>query len=88
MYLDALKLLNADVGYGNIGLNGALGYEDKRVAVKGTQYAHAVSAHAPSRLVFELGRRFASFRCQVALNDDVPAGRTHADFARWMGAGC
>jgi predicted O-methyltransferase YrrM len=81
MYLDALKLLSAQVGYGSAGLNGALGYEDKRVVVKGTHYAHALSAHAPSRLVFELGRRFAGFRCHVALNDDVPAGRTHADFA-------
>ncbi len=81
MYLDGLKLLNAQVGYGSAGLHGSLGYEDKQVTVRGTHYAHALSAHAPSRLIFELGHRFAGFHCHVALNDDVPAGRAHADFA-------
>lgn len=80
MYLDALKLLDAQVGFGSPGLRGALGYESKSVTVKGRPYEHAVSAHAPSRLSFDLGRRFAGFRCRVALNDDVPAGRSHADF--------
>lgn len=81
MYLDSLKLLGARVGYGSPGLHGSLGYEDKSVTVRGRQYEHAVSAHAPSRLVFELGRRFSGFRCNVALNDDVPEGRSHANFA-------
>ena len=81
MNLDSLPLLEAQVGYGTLGMNGSLGYEGKTVSVRGKRYPHALSAHAPARLCFRAERRFASFLCQVALNDDVPAGRSHADFA-------
>jgi hypothetical protein len=54
MYLDTLPLIEQQVGYGKVGLRGALGYEGKSVLVKGVPYRHANSAHAPSRLVFGL----------------------------------
>src|SRR5262249_30862365 len=69
-----------EVGYGSLGLDGQLGYEGLRVSVRGKSYEHALSAHAPSYLSFNLDRRFAGFRCQAALNDDVPASCTFAHF--------
>lgn len=80
MYLDSFSPQQVRVGYGELGLGGRLGYEDKPVIVRGQRYQHALSTHAPARLLFALGGRFASFRCQVALNDDVGAGVSHADF--------
>jgi hypothetical protein len=79
-YLDSLELLLVRVGYGQLGRNGELGYENKRVIVQGRAYPHALSTHPPSRLLFHLGGRFADFRCDVALNDDVSPGASHADF--------
>ena len=68
------------VGHGSLGTGGSLGYEGKSVRVRGRAYSHALSAHPPARLVFELAGRFRSFRCTVGLNDDVPSGSSHADF--------
>jgi hypothetical protein len=81
MYLDSLSLLEAQVGYGDLGMHGSLGYEGQQVSVQQQHYPHALSAHAPSRLVFQLEGRYRQFHCQVALNDDVPAKISHADFA-------
>lgn len=80
MYLDTLVPIKAEVGYGQLGLHGKLGYEGKGVLVRQQRYLHALSAHPPARLIFHLGGRYASFRCQVALNDDVPAGISAATF--------
>jgi predicted O-methyltransferase YrrM len=79
-YLDSLEPLQVRVGYGHLGLRGELGYENKRVSVHRRQYDHALSAHPPARILFHLGGRYSTFRCEVALNDDVPAGASHADF--------
>ena len=80
MFLDSLAPLQADVGYGGLGLHGSLGYEGKFVSVQREPYPHALSTHPPARLLFHLGGRFARFKCRVALNDDVSAGASHADF--------
>ena len=80
MYLDTLSPLRADVGYGQLGTQGKLGYESKFVQVKRQRYQHALSSHPPARLIFSLGGHFSSFCCQVALNDDVVPGASHADF--------
>ena len=79
-YLDSLPLGEAVVGYGSLGTHGSLGYEGKQVTVGGETFRHALSSHAPARLVFELGGRYTRFRCGVALNDDVPVGSARADF--------
>ena len=81
MYLCNFTPLVAEVGYGGLGVNGELGYENLRVSVGGKSYEHALSTHGPARLLFELDGRYASFSCQVALNDDVPAGASNATFA-------
>jgi predicted O-methyltransferase YrrM len=80
-YLDSLKLLDKQVGYGDLGMFGRLGYEDRSVTVHRQHYDHAFGTHPPARVRFHLDRRFAAFSCHVAINDDVPAGRSHADFA-------
>src|SRR5215218_6448164 len=81
MYLDSVKLLQTQVGYGDVGMYGSLGYEGRQVRVGKQDYKHAFSTHPPARLRFHVERRFASFTCQVALNDDVTAGLSHADFS-------
>ena len=79
-HLDTLSILEAQVGYGELGLYGSLGYEDKKVMVQGQQYRHALSTHPPARVQLDLDGRFAVFRSQVALNDDVRRGVSQADF--------
>jgi predicted O-methyltransferase YrrM len=81
MYLDSLARLTTEVGYGSIGLHGDLGYDGLALSVQGRRYAHAFSTHPPARIVVRLAGRFAGFRCHVAINDDVPADVSHADFA-------
>jgi len=81
MYLDTLPLQRSSVGYGQLGTHGSLGYEGKAVQVRRQHYKHALSTHPPAHLTFNLGGRFALFCCQVALNDDVRAGASHAEFS-------
>ncbi len=61
MYLDTLSPLRADVGYGQVGTRGKLGYEGKSVQVKRQHYQHAFSTHSPALLAFRLRRRFGRF---------------------------
>jgi predicted O-methyltransferase YrrM len=79
--LDTLTPVAVQVGYGDFGVRGELGYERKRVSVGGRAVANVLSTHPPARLLYRLGQRCSSFRCHVALNDDVPAGRSHAHFS-------
>ena len=79
-YVDSLPLLEAQVGYGQPGRHGALGYEGKRVSVGGRTPGHPLSAHAPARLLFDTAGQFASFRAHVALNDDVRGSEAYANF--------
>ncbi|HVH12269.1 MAG TPA: NPCBM/NEW2 domain-containing protein, partial [Longimicrobium sp.] len=80
MHLDTLAPDACTVGYGTLGANGRLGYEGKMVTVDGRAWPHALSTHPPARVRWELDGGWSSFRCLVALNGDVPAGRSHADF--------
>lgn len=80
MYLDQVPRVHEEVGYGGVGLSGDLGYDGLRINVSGHSCQHAISAHAPSRLVFDLDRRFESFRCRVAVNDDALGQPAKVDF--------
>ncbi len=80
MYIEELPLTGYQVGWGDIGLHGSLGYDAKQVTVEGRSYTHAISAHPPSNTSFNLNGPFSVFRCQVALNDDVFHELTSADF--------
>jgi NPCBM/NEW2 domain/Glycosyl transferase family 2 len=76
----SLALLHASTGYGEVGFDGMLGYENQRVEILGRTFEHSISAHAPSHLTYFLDGRYSDFRAQVALNDDVASGLTAADF--------
>jgi hypothetical protein len=78
LFLDTIPPVAAEVGWGRLGVLGELGYEGGRVRVGGIGATHALSAHAPSAIEFELGGGFRSFQCRVAMNDD--ARQTRADF--------
>lgn len=80
IYLDTIRPVQSIVGYGAVGWRGDLGYEGKSVRVGRTMFHHAISTHPPARLLFPLQGHYNSFCCRVALNDDVPSGRAHADF--------
>jgi predicted O-methyltransferase YrrM len=80
MDLDALTPVFATVGYGELGLRGDLGYEGKRVTVRGKAATSAISTHAPARVMFRLDGGYRSLRAHVALNDDVPVDRSRAHF--------
>ena len=78
--LDELEPLYAEVGYGDLGRRGWLGYEDARVRVGGRMYASALSTHPAARLRFAVPDGYVRMRCQVALNDDVAGRGSHATF--------
>lgn len=79
-YVDTLAPVVIQVGYGDLGRNGQLGYEDKPVVVAGRAYRHALSTHPPARVRYRLNGGYVSFGCQVALNDDVRDPHVYADF--------
>ncbi len=79
--LDNVEPVAARVGYGSLGVRGDLGYEGKRVTIGGRTIDSALSAHAPARLLYRLRRSCSTFRCHVALNDDVPVDGSHAHFS-------
>lgn len=74
------QLVQAEIGYGKLGLDGELGYDGRSVIVRGQHCRAAFSAHAPSRLVFELDGTARRFDCRVALNDDAHGRDTVAHF--------
>lgn len=81
IYLDTLAPIVATVGYGTVGTGGQLGADTLRVNVRGRTYEHALGTHPAAQLVFDAGGRFTTMRASVAINDDVPLGRSHADFS-------
>jgi len=78
--IDQFPVLDWFASYGRLGLLGRLGYENQQVRVHGRVFQHSVSAHAPSEVRFLLPQGDGKLRCEVALNDDVAARRTSADF--------
>lgn len=78
--VDQFPILDWFASYGRLGLLGRLGYENQQVRVQGRAFQHSVSAHAPSEVRFMLPPGDGRLRCEVALNDDVAARRTCADF--------
>eukprot|EP00633_Aureoumbra_lagunensis_P008262 CAMPEP_0197308796 /NCGR_PEP_ID=MMETSP0891-20130614/7318_1 /TAXON_ID=44058 ORGANISM="Aureoumbra lagunensis, Strain CCMP1510" /NCGR_SAMPLE_ID=MMETSP0891 /ASSEMBLY_ACC=CAM_ASM_000534 /LENGTH=917 /DNA_ID=CAMNT_0042793509 /DNA_START=1097 /DNA_END=3850 /DNA_ORIENTATION=+ len=88
IFVDELSLLELpEVGYGSLGLRGQLGYEGRRVVVCGRAYGRSLSAHAASRIVFDIsssaiaalcasrqGRYLAFLTGAVAINDDCGDG--------------
>lgn len=68
------------IGYGKLGRHGDLGYESRQVEINGEPFVHSLSAHAPSRLVYEIEGPMSHFCCWVAINDVVSPNFSEADF--------
>jgi NPCBM/NEW2 domain len=79
--LDELVPIYIEVGYGDLGRRGWLGYEGTRVTVGGQTYISALSTRPPARLRFAVLDACARLRCRVALNDDVAGRNSYATFA-------
>ncbi|KAH8052528.1 glycosyl hydrolase [Aureococcus anophagefferens] len=75
LHADELPVLEAEVGYGELGFRGKLGYEGKPVVVGGAPRRRSLSAHANSVVVLDLGAAagagsFSRLTGRVAINDD------------------
>lgn len=66
---DGVELAFYSVGYGNIGVNGSLGYEGKNIALTGADAW--ISAHAPARLVLNITEPADGIRVFGAINSDM-----------------
>ena len=82
MDLTHLSPTEAHVGYGQLGLGGELGYEGRRVRVGGLTHPRAISAHAPSNVIFLLDGRFAALAMASRAS-----GRRRVAFEKTIGAG-
>jgi len=80
VYLDALLPAASQVGFGTLGKYGQLGYEGGRTVVCGRDVLHGLSAHAPSRLRYELAGKYSEFRTTVGVADDAVRFRTRCTF--------
>lgn len=80
IYLDTLMPANVQVGYGSLGTSGELGYDGNRAVVCGRDVLRGLSAHASSRLVFELNGRFAEFNTSVGVADTAIRFQTKCKF--------
>lgn len=80
-FLDSLAPSYSRVGHGALGVGGDLGYENKRVRIAGESPVHPLSAHGPSRILFDLFvPDYSQLVTKVAFNDDIAHADTHANF--------
>ncbi len=79
-WLAEMPIVVGHIGYGALGSDGHLGYENQRVRVRGREYLHALSAHGPSEIRIRLAPGTGWFRCEAAINDDVVGRPGSADF--------
>src|SRR6266705_2042274 len=80
IYLDSFPPIESEVGYGTLGTHGELGYEAGRVCFEGTERLHAISAHAPSRIIYHLDGHYRRFDARTSFNQDVAERDTCAHF--------
>lgn len=79
MRLSSHNAVSNNVGYGEPGYSGQLGFSDIYVSVGNRHYPNAIGAHAPSRLIFELPPGMQGFSAYAALNDTAEPNAV-ADF--------
>lgn len=84
MYMSRMVPAEKRVGYGNMGVNGYLGYEDKFVTIKGQTYMDSISAHAQSEIVYELDYQYAWLTVGCAIND-TGTSDAEVEFQVWSG---
>jgi hypothetical protein len=75
VYLSDLKEIDPKVGHGQFGKRGDLGYDGKRITVKGVESPHGLSMHPPasgsSTVSYRLGKQYLQFRGMAAFDDTV-----------------
>ncbi len=76
IFLDDLKEVDANTGYGKVGKHGAKGYDDPdEVLVSGAKPSHSLSAHPAELSVatvrYDLPSGYKTLCAQVALMDDA-----------------
>lgn len=74
-FLADLPEVEAQVGFGQFGKKGALGFANKSITVKGAPSPNGLSMHPPrdgsARVVYALGKKYRSFTATAAINDDA-----------------
>lgn len=74
VFLSSLPARNVSVGYGELGLNGELGYEGRRVSIGGRKSRSSISMHPPSKgvasVVFSVPSGYTHLKSSVAINDE------------------
>jgi len=75
VFLSDLPELDVKVGHGRFGKRGDLGYDDKRIVVKGMPSLNGLSIHPPANgaaaVSYLLGKKYRSLKGTAAINDDV-----------------
>lgn len=69
MFLKNLNFAYKKLGYGEIGTEGFMGYENLCVSVNGKYHENSISAHPPSKIVYNLNGDYNWLNCELALND-------------------
>lgn len=69
MNVKNLKIIYRKIQYGEVCMNGGLGYDNNIVSIKERYYENSISAHPPSHLMFKTNGEYNNFSCEVALND-------------------
>lgn len=69
MRLSSHNVEYSNIGYGEVGFDGKLGFSDLYVSVANRHYSNALGAHAPSKITFALPQGMQNFSTYVALND-------------------
>jgi hypothetical protein len=84
MFLNRFVPLEVVVKYGEIGLNGYLGFENKVVSINGQNLFNSISLHANSEIIYNLDGQYTWMTVGCAVND-TGSNETSIDFQIWSG---
>ncbi|MBL8795821.1 MAG: protein kinase [Planctomycetia bacterium] len=84
VFLSDLPELDAKVGHGKFAKKGELGYDNRRIVVKGLPSENGLSMHPPangfSTVSYPLSKKFQTFKATAAINDSVANSETALTF--------
>lgn len=72
IWLDELKPMHEKPGYGSVGRNKNV--HGGTIKLRGTEYAHGLSVHAPGEVCFPLNKRFKKLEAVIGIDDASAAG--------------
>ena len=84
MFLSRTTPIEKKTGYGELGLNGTLGFEDKFIAIKGQKFLNSLSVHSNSELIYDLDAKYSWMTIGCAIND-TGSDYVSIDFQIWSG---